>query len=387
MAGGLTVTTGSGTDTGIERHGDPRPTRSPRRLVTVVVVAVVLGAALALVLWVVRPFSSPAPATAATSSSTAIVQRGSLSSHTQVGATLGYAGSYQVVNKASGTYTSLPAVGQVVRDGQVLYTVDGSPVVLLYGATPAYRDLSSGMTGADVEQLNADLVALGYASSSSLSPTSDTFSSVTASALDALQAAVGLTQTGTLPVAQAVFLPAAARITAVTPTLGTSAQPGSPAMTATSTTRQVTVQLDAALQSDVKVGDPVSITLPDQSTTPGTVSFVGTVATTPSGSGSGNSSPTIEVDVALTDPAAAGSLDQAPVNVAITNATVNDVLVVPVNALLALENGGYAVEVVPAHGRHYLVPVTTGLFDDQGGSVQVSGSGLTEGMHVVVPSS
>ena len=69
-------------------------------------------------------------------------------------ATLGYAGSYTVVYQGSGsgqpsgagspsssgstaTFTSLPAVGQVVSQGQRLYSVDGSPVVLLYGTTPA----------------------------------------------------------------------------------------------------------------------------------------------------------------------------------------------------------------------------------------------------------
>ena len=51
-------------------------------------------------------------------------------------ATLGYAGSYSVVNQAPGTVTSLPAVGQVVSQGQVLYQVSGAPVVLLYGSTP-----------------------------------------------------------------------------------------------------------------------------------------------------------------------------------------------------------------------------------------------------------
>ena len=89
--------------------------------------------------------------------------RQDLSSQTQVSATLGYAGSYSVVNQAQGTVTSLPAVGQVVTQGQVLYQVSGAPVVLLYGSTPAYRALSEGMTGADVDELNADLVALGYA--------------------------------------------------------------------------------------------------------------------------------------------------------------------------------------------------------------------------------
>jgi hypothetical protein len=157
-----------------------------------------------------------------------------------------------------------------------------------------------------------------------------------------------------------------------------------------STRRVVTIALDASQQTSVKVGDPVLITLPDNSTTPGHVSFVGTVATTPSsdqGNGGGSSSPTIEVDVIPDRPAATGRLDQAPVDVSITTATVRNVLAVPVNALLALAGGGYAVEEVAATGAHQLVAVSVGLFDDAAGMVQVSGSGLPAGQRVVVPAS
>ena len=47
--------------------------------------------------------------------------------------------------------------------------------------------------------------------------------------------------------------------------------------------------------------------------------------------------------------------------------------------------GGYAVEEVTGSGRHYLVPVSLGLFDDADGLVQVIGPGLAAGQHVVVP--
>ena len=72
--------------------------------------------------------------------------------------------------------------------------------------------------------------------------------------------------------------------------------------------------------------------------------------------------------------------------VAITTATAPGALVVPVNALLARASGGYAVEEVTG-GRHHLVPVRLGLFDDAAGLVQVSGPGLAAGQRVVVPAS
>ncbi len=310
----------------------------------------------------------------------------SLSSQQQVSGTLGYAGSYDVVNQAQGTFTWLPGVGQVIRAGQVLYRVSNSPVVLLYGTTPLYRALSEGMSGPDVKQLNANLVRLRYATAGELDPTSDYFGSETAYALEQLQKALALSETGTLPLGQAIFEPGALRITQVSPALGTSAG-GGPVAQATSTRREVTVDLDATQQAEVAVGDKVTITLPDDSTTPGVVTSVGKVATTPSDNGGGGGNPTVTVEIAPTHPAATGQLDQAPVEVAITTASVKHALVVPVDALLALANGGYVVEVVASGGVHSLVPVSLGLFDDADGLVQVMGSGLAAGEHVVVPGS
>ena len=299
----------------------------------------------------------------------------------------------------------------MIHQGQQIYGVSGSPVVLLYGSVPAYRDLSEGMTGADVTELNRDLVRLGYATRAALGPRSgwDYYSAETAYAVELLQTKLGLTVTGTLPLGQAAFLPGPALVTG----LGTSTSLGGPAtsgivvLTATSVTPVVTVELDPSLQSEVKDGDQVSITLPDGSITPGVVTQVGRVATTPnsssssssnSASQSGNSSnssasgsgATITVLVSLTHPKAAGKLNQAPVTVTITTGSVSNALTVPVNALLAQpgkgagEAGGkYAVEVT-GPGGHHLVSVTPGMFDDAAGLVQVSGN-LTAGQHVVVP--
>jgi hypothetical protein len=368
--------------------------RAPGRRRKWVLAAVVLVMALGAALGVSSQFKSTGPTKPGASdkgvaTSLASVTREELSSQTQVAATLGYAGSYSAVNQAQGTITSLPSTGQIVAQGQVLYGVSGNPVVLLYGPTPAYRSLSEGApasdaTGADVQEINADLVALGYVTGSELSPTSNEFSYWTKVGVEKLQAALGETQNGTLALGQAVFLPSAARVTAVSATLGAPAQPGAPVLTATSITRQVTIALDAAQQSEIKVGDNVTITLPNNQTTPGVVSSVGTVATAPA-SGSSNSTPTIAVDITPTDPAATGNLDQAPVTVSITTASVKDALVVPVDGLLALAGGRYAVEVVSSAGLHSLVPVTLGLFDDADGLVAVTGSGLAAGQRVVVP--
>jgi peptidoglycan hydrolase-like protein with peptidoglycan-binding domain len=308
---------------------------------------------------------------------------------------------YSVINQARGTYTKLPAAGQVISQGHVLYRVNDSPVVLLYGSTPAYRTLSAGASGPDVAELNADLVALRYATSAQLSPTSASFGSGTTAAVEKLQAAVGLTQNGTLTVGQAAFEPTAMRVTTLEAQLGGSTQTGETVLQATSTTREVQVALDASQQTSMAVGDRVTITLPSNEITPGVVSSVGAVATCPSDSGSGGpssssaaagtdtcssgSTPTITVGITPSDPAATGTWDQAPVQVGVTTASVPNALVVPVTALLARSSGGYAVEVVAAGGANRLVPVSLGLFDDAEGLVQVTSSGLAAGQKVVVP--
>ena len=391
-----------------------RPKRR-RRVLTAAVVIVVIAAA-GTGYYEVRHLHNNAPAPAANPDATALkpVTRQSLSEQTSVDGTLGYSGSYTVVvpsgspgsssggSSAGGTFTWLPADGQAVSQGQRMYSVENSPVVLLYGSLPVYRGLSEGMTGTDVQQLNSDLVALGDASKADLDPSSDYFSAETAAALEKLQSNLGLTQTGTLPPGQAVFEPGAVRVGNVTATLGAPVHPGSPVLTGTSDTRQAVAQVDPTQLPDVDVGANVSITLPNNQTTPGVVTSVGTTATgssSDSGSGSSPSSgssgspssgsssapaTTVNVDIRLTHPAAAGSLDQAPITVDITTSTVNDVLAVPTDALIS-EPSGYGVEVAGPNGTRRIVAVSLGLFDDAAGLVQVSGTGLAAGQQVVVP--
>jgi hypothetical protein len=388
-----------------------------RRWVAGGVVVVVVAAAVALA--VTDPFraraSSSAKAGLYHTSTYTVGPRQSLTSQTQEDATLGDAGSYSVVNQAQGssssggsspgssaggagggggTFTSLPAVGAVVRQGQVLYAVSGTPVVLLYGNTPAYRELAEGDTGPDVTELNTDLVTLGYVTAAGLGARSgwDYYSAETAYGVELLQGHLGQAETGSLDLGAAVFLPSAIEVTGygASTVLGGPASQGSVVLTASSTNPVVTIDLDASLQSEVHAGEAVGITLPDGSTTPGVVSSVSTVATSSSSSssssspGGSGSSPTVAVEVSLDSPAAAGNLNQAPVEVTITTGSVSDALVVPVAALLAQPSGSYAVEVIGSGGQHHLVAVTPGLFDDAAGLVQVTGN-LAPGQKVVVP--
>ena len=365
---------------GTSRRAGGGPGR--RRWVAAVVVVVVLAAA-AVAVAVSGVFKPASPATGANQyrTSTQVITRQSLTSQIDLSATLGDSGSYTITNQGTGTITSLPAVGHVVRRGKVAYGLSGAPVVLLYGNVPSYRTLSEGMTGPDVRELNENLIALGYATRASLLPLRD-FSANTAYALEQYQTALGITSpAGSLTLGQAVFLPTAARITALETSiaLGAAATPGLALMTATSDTPVATINLDPSQEGEVKLGDHVGITLPDGSSTPGVITAVGKVAST---NASGVTS--VPVTVSLTHPQAAGGLSQAPVTVQVTTGTVHNVLVVPVDALEAHAGGGYSVEVIGPHG-HHLVRVQVGVFDDAAGKVQVSGPGLAAGQRVVVP--
>jgi hypothetical protein len=371
--------------------GLPPRRRGRRRWVIVAVILVLIAAGAAAVVGGVFDSGGGGNGSGDNGSATSLatVERRTLSQTTQFNGTLGYAGSYTVLAQAHGTVTWLPKPGQVIHQGQVLYRVDGAPVLLLYGATPAYRALAAraraaDVTGADVAQLNHDLVALGYLSRSEVDRAWNEFGWATKVGIEKLQHHLEVEQTGELELGDVAFLPAAARVTSVSAWLGGAA--GGPVLQASSTTRTVTVALDPDLTSEVKAGDGVTITLPDGTTTPGRVTSVGTVATAPSNnSGGSDSGPTVPLHIKLTHPSAAGRLDQALVEVAITDRTVRHVLAVPVYALVALAGGGYAVETVHSDGTHRLEPVRLGLFDDAAGLVQVSGSGLAAGQHVVVP--
>jgi peptidoglycan hydrolase-like protein with peptidoglycan-binding domain len=312
--------------------------------------------------------------------SLATIIRGDLSAQINVNGTLGYAGAHTVTNHTTGTYTSLPAAGKVFTAGDVLYRVDRAPVVLLPGSIPAYRTLARGISGVDVRQLNAALAALGYRTDR----TSKYFGYATQTALEKLQAHLRATQTGELTLGQAVFLPGAIRVRSVQPVAGSTAMPGQSVFTASGTRRVVKLNLPTTQQTYIKVGNRVVITLADARTITGKITKVGAAAV-PLSESSGTTA-TVPIEITPSHPARTGKLDQAPVLVAITTVTVHDALAVPINALVALAGGGYAVEIAPGTGGRRLVPVTPGMFDDAGGLVAISGDQLTAGMRVVVPS-
>lgn len=303
------------------------------------------------------------------------------------------------------TYTWLPQVGSVIKQDQAVYSLSNEAVPLLYGAIAAYRAFYVGMSdGADAGELTHDLIALGYGDGLT---ESNHYSAATAAAVKRWQRALGLPATGEIPLGEVIFEPGPLRVTSVTPAVGMSVgagggSAGGTVLTATGTTPIVAVDLDVSEEYLVKRGDAVSIVLPNgTSMVGGRIETVGNVAICPDGGGIGtgsgladqspcssagsgsSSAPTVTVTIAMDSTPQDATLDQAPVNVDITAQRVSNVLAVPVNALLALAGGGFGVEVVTGHTTR-LVGVTTGLYSNT--LVQVSGSGITAGTTVEVPS-
>ncbi|MBT2517817.1 peptidoglycan-binding protein [Streptomyces sp. ISL-90] len=313
---------------------------------------------------------TPAPATAE-------VTVGDLVATTEESGSVGNSGE-ATLQAGGGILTWLPTAGSVVERGSQLYRVDDAPVVLLYGSLPAYRTLAPDVTGADVQQFEQNLADLGYAGFD----VDTTYTEATADAVEAWQKAIGVEQTGTVEPSQIHYASGAVQVTAVSAAVGDRA--GGEVMTIASTSRIVTVDLEETDARYAVVGAAVEVTLPDGTMFPATITAVETVVIPGEDPPMGNGDTTVlRVTVTPTEPAAVAASGGSTAKVAFTSETRTGVLSVPVTALLALAEGGYAVEVIDGDDTE-LVAVETGLFAD--GRVEVSGDGIAEGDEVVIPS-
>jgi peptidoglycan hydrolase-like protein with peptidoglycan-binding domain len=348
-----------------------------RWLLPVLAAVLVLGAA---GVFAYSRLTEPPPVTPAAhpaAAGTVKIQRTDLTTSVTINGTLGYGAPMGFTGRKAGTLTWLPTVGTVVDRGQKLYAVDAKPVPLLFGDTPLYRRLELGMTpGPDVAELIANLRGLGYRNAGK----GNVFSEGTQAAVKRWQNANGLDETGALDMGDVVVLLDKVRIDSLT------AQPGAPAAAELFNYTPVAKAVAAGLNpmeinlAAVKPGSKVTLTLPGGSTTPGTVTTITANTSSDGDTGGGSGAPQQTATITADDQAAVAAVDSGPIQVTVITETRTGVLAVPVTALLALGEGGYALQVVSDRGTT-LVGVHTGMF--AGALVEVTGEGLSEGMRVV----
>ncbi|MFC4071684.1 efflux RND transporter periplasmic adaptor subunit [Actinoplanes subglobosus] len=355
-----------------------------------------------------RSAASPAPATT-DPVATAKLERRDLSTSKSISGSIGYGNPRAVEGHRQATVTWLPAPGASIKRGQQLYRADDRPVPLFYGGMPLYREIAGkGLVGRDVEIVAGNLSELGYslgyrprpgtwvtppAASPSPSPSTPSASTppvppvkikkgegvLTSGMIAAIrkwQRDLGLPETGTIAVGDVEVLSGAVRVDSV------AVQPGAPAngplMAVTPTRKVITVSAGMSEAASIERGAAVTVVLPDEREIPARVLSVGRTLAAPEGT-IGDGTPQLTVTVTVDDPAGIAKIDSADVTVAFAGKSRPDVLAAPVEALIALAEGGYAVQTSSG-----LVAVTTGMFAQ--GWVEITGDGLTEGTDVVVAS-
>lgn len=362
----------------------PGPTRRrpARRTMVVVAGIVVVGGAIAAVRAGGGDDAVAATRTAATG--TARAEERDLVVADAYEGRLGFGTADAVQAGRAGVVTTVAAVGTTVSAGQALFSIDLQPTVLLTGDVPAFRQLdvdSSG--GADVRQLEQALVDLGFGGGITVD---EDFTSATATAVKAWEKALGRPEPdGVVPLGDVAFAPGPVRISEITASVGTQVKSEAAVVQATPTTKVVTMDLGADAANRLELGAAVGLELADGRTTTGRIAAIATAATPAATGGGPGGGPTVAVTVAFDDPAAADGMDSGTVDVTIERSRVDGATAVPVTALLALAEGGYAVEVVDnaAVDGTRLVGVTVGTYAD--GFVEVEGDGISPGTAVVVP--
>ncbi|MBF4463091.1 MULTISPECIES: peptidoglycan-binding protein [unclassified Rathayibacter] len=359
----------------------PERARAPRRAV-VVGAALALAALVGVVIW--APWSATTPDGAATPAPvgrTVQLSIGTVEKTSTQKGTLQYPVVKSLLSRSTGTMTAVPAVGATLDRGDTLYEVDTVPTTLLIGTSPVWRDLSVGAKGPDVLQLEQNLSALGYFSR----VPDEEFLEPTAQAVRAWQKALGVPETGVVLQSAIAVAPSAVRVGSTPLPVEAAVGAGTTVLTLTARTPSVEVMLPLAEQTVAVVGASVSVTMPDGSTAPGSITSVGQAqAASSNGSGgeSDGSSPeqVLPVEIDLADPGAAGQLQAAVVQVQFVGERHENVLTVAVDALLARPGGGFELEEIDDSGEHHRVAVTLGLVAD--GLAEVSGDGVHEGMTV-----
>lgn len=322
--------------------------------------------------------------------STDVVTRGTLEGETTAVGTLHYADRYKFRGAFEGVVTKLPTPGTTLTQGDMIHQIGDEPSYLMHGNTPAWRTFEPDMSnGEDVTQLETALQQLGYFTGE---PNSH-YDWLTRSAIQKWQKDNDLVQNGILPLGRVVFAPEDLRVGTMIARVGDRANAETDLFNVSSTRQIISANLKLSDQKLGVVGNSVKIRLPGGETTTGTISAV-EPPTDKSAAGDQKNSDSsqdsssekeriIPITVTPDDPEATKNLQEASVTLGLISEKRENVLSVPLSALIALTPDQFGVEVVNDDNTTRKVPVTTGLF--AGDRVEVTSDELSENQRVVVP--
>lgn len=372
---------------------DTKPARKRRK--------VIIGATIVLALGVVGVGTAAALGTFSAAEknesegnvftgSTDVVTRGTLEGETTAVGTLHYADRYKFRGAFEGVVTKLPTPGTTLTQGDMIHQIGDEPSYLMHGNTPAWRTFEPDMSnGEDVTQLETALQQLGYFTGE---PNSH-YDWLTRSAIQKWQKDNDLVQNGILPLGRVVFAPEDLRVGTMIARVGDRANAETDLFNVSSTRQIVSANLKLSDQKLGVVGNSVKLRLPGGETTTGTISAV-EPPTDKSAAGDQKNSDSsqdsssekeriIPITVTPDDPEATKNLQEASVTLGLISEKRENVLSVPLSALIALTPDQFGVEVVNDDNTTRKVPVTTGLF--AGDRVEVTSDELSENQRVVVP--
>ena len=264
-----------------------------------------------------------------------------------------FVGETTITDPQNGVVSSILPTESAVGPGDVLYVRDDQPVVLLPGAVPAWRTMTVDDVGVDVAQLEAALLGLGYGTEAEFT-VDDTFTTATAAIVERWQADLGVDETGSVALGDVAFGPEEARVGTVTAVVGDSTQ-GTDLLTLTDAGRHISFIVPAESIGFISTGTVVSARLPDRATVEGTVTGIA-----PAGGGLS----TVTAALATSDAEGSETVlpngDSIPVTVTWTDVVAQEAATLPAAALLRLDNGSYAVELVTGDDETELVNVMVG---------------------------
>lgn len=272
--------------------------------------------------------------------------------------------------EATQLITSVIALGAPTPAGTVLYSAEGQPVIALSGTTPAWRALKKGIAdGVDVYQLEANLVALGYDPDGDVT-VDNHFDSATTTAVKAWQTGYGMDDTGQISLGTVAFLASSATVSQVNVAIGDDVADGASIALLAGTAQQIVIDVPDGLETFLTPGVVVQLAGEAE----GTVSLLRSIER--------EGAVVVQAIITPTAPLA-GATSGTIVKVRVPTQRMDDVLIVPREALVSRLDGSYAVQVVTAPGKTEFRSVQ--VLGESGSDCAISGDDIAAGVEILLP--